>query len=102
MKLCLRCNQYFEESVEKCPTDGNILEDVGKDPLIGALINNRYLVDSVIGKGSSGIVYKARRLGRSEMVVAIKVLHSYIGAAGAAWIDFCAKLKLLVNYAIHI
>src|SRR3984957_18788557 len=84
MKLCLRCNQYFEDSVEQCPTDKNLLESVGKDPLIGALINNRYLVDSVIGKGSSGIVYKARRLGRGEMAVAIKVLHSYIGAAGSA------------------
>jgi len=84
MKLCLRCNQYFDDPVEKCPTDGAILEGVGKDPLIGALINNRYLVDSVIGKGSSGIVYKARRLGRGEVVVAIKVLHSYIGAAGSS------------------
>ncbi len=84
MKLCLRCNQYFEETADKCPSDGAILENVGKDPLIGALINNRYLVDSVIGKGSSGIVYKARRLGRGEMVVAIKVLHSYIGAAGSS------------------
>src|SRR5271154_1637909 len=84
MKLCLRCNQYFDEPVEKCPSDGTTLENVGKDPLIGALINNRYLVDSVIGKGSSGIVYKARRLGRGEMVVAIKVLHSYIGAVGSS------------------
>jgi len=84
MKLCLRCNQYFEDSVEQCPTDQILLESVGKDPLIGALINNRYLVDSVIGKGSSGIVYRATRLGRGEMVVAIKVLHSFIGAAGSA------------------
>lgn len=82
MKLCLRCNQYFEDNVEQCPTDNNSLENVGKDPLIGDLINNRYLVDSVIGKGSSGIVYRATRLGRGEMVVAIKVLHSFVGAAG--------------------
>src|SRR5215469_3127388 len=84
MKLCLSCNQYFDDNFEQCPTDQLVLESIGKDPLIGALINNRYLVDSVIGKGSSGIVYKASRLGRGEMVVAIKVLHSYIGAAGAA------------------
>ena len=84
MKLCLRCNQYFEDNIEQCPSDQTWLESVGKDPLIGALINNRYLVDSVIGKGSSGIVYRATRLGRGEMVVAIKVLHSFIGAAGSA------------------
>lgn len=79
MKLCLQCNQYFEEKIEFCPTDSLMLESVGKDPLIGALINDRYVVESVIGKGSSGIVYKARRLlmGRE---VAVKVLHSYLGA----------------------
>jgi serine/threonine-protein kinase len=62
-----------------CPRDNSILESVGKDPLIGALINDRYVVDSVVGKGSSGIVYKATRLmmGRE---VAVKVLHSFLGA----------------------
>ncbi|MBC7996732.1 MAG: protein kinase, partial [Leptolyngbya sp.] len=62
-----------------CPRDNSALESVGKDPLIGALINDRYVVDSVIGKGSSGIVYKATRLmmGRE---VAVKVLHSFLGA----------------------
>ena len=84
MKLCLRCNQYFEDNIEQCPSDKVWLESVGKDPLIGALINNRYLVDSVIGKGSSGIVYRATRLGRGEMVVAIKVLHSFIGCSGVS------------------
>ena len=79
MKLCLRCNQYFADGMAACPRDSSILESVGKDPLIGALINDRYVVDSVIGKGSSGIVYKATRLmmGRE---VAVKVLHSFLGA----------------------
>ncbi|MCC6977435.1 MAG: serine/threonine protein kinase, partial [Candidatus Melainabacteria bacterium] len=79
MKLCLRCNQYFADGMAACPRDNSVLESVGKDPLIGALINDRYVVDSVIGKGSSGIVYKATRLmmGRE---VAVKVLHSFLGA----------------------
>ncbi|HEY9868334.1 MAG TPA: protein kinase, partial [Candidatus Obscuribacterales bacterium] len=79
MKLCLRCNQYFDDGIALCPRDNSALEAVGKDPLIGALINDRYVVESVIGKGSSGIVYKATRLmmGRE---VAVKVLHSYLGA----------------------
>src|SRR5271156_5805066 len=79
MKLCLRCNQYFEDDLEQCPQDRSTLEPVGKDPLIGALINERYVVDSVIGKGSSGIVYKATRL-LMQREVAVKVLHSYLGA----------------------
>ena len=81
MKLCLRCNQYFDETERICPRDGVLLESVGKDPLIGALLSDRYVVDSAIGKGSSGIVYKATRLQRGE-VVAIKVLHNYVSAEG--------------------
>jgi serine/threonine protein kinase len=80
MKLCLRCNQYFEDSIDSCPKDSITLEYVGKDPLIGALVNDRYIVESVIGKGSSGIVYKALRLQHGEVSVALKVLHSYLSA----------------------
>lgn len=92
MKLCLQCNQYFEETVESCPNDSSRLESVGKDPLIGALINDRYVVESVIGKGSSGIVYKARRLlmGRE---VAVKVLHSYLRADGSALDRFLREAR---------
>ncbi|MFX6819224.1 protein kinase, partial [Acinetobacter baumannii] len=63
----------------QCPADNTLLEAVGDNPLIGALINDRYVVDTVIGKGSSGIVYKATRL-LMQREVAVKVLHSYLGA----------------------
>lgn len=79
MKLCLRCNNYFGDELTVCPGDNYPLEFVGKDPLVGALIKNRYAVDCVVGKGASGIVYKATRLLMGG-VVAVKVLHSYEGA----------------------
>ncbi|HEY9712351.1 MAG TPA: serine/threonine-protein kinase, partial [Chroococcales cyanobacterium] len=92
MKLCLRCNQYFEDGIDLCPIDTSLLESVGEHPLIGALINDRYVVDSVIGKGSSGIVYKATRLlmGRE---VAVKVLHSYLGADTGSLDRFLREAK---------
>ncbi len=72
--------------------DTSTLEAVGEHPLIGALINDRYVVDSVIGKGSSGIVYKATRLlmGRE---VAVKVLHSYLGAEVGALDRFLREAR---------
>lgn len=92
MKLCLRCNQYFDDDLQQCPTDQAPLEAVGKDPLIGALINDRYVVESVIGKGSSGIVYKATRLlmGRE---VAVKVIHSFLGADNASLDRFLREIR---------
>ncbi|HEY9776042.1 MAG TPA: protein kinase [Planktothrix sp.] len=92
MKLCLRCNQYFEDGIELCPIDTSQLEAVGDHPLIGALINDRYVVDSVIGKGSTGIVYKATRLLMGTEV-AVKVLHSYLGAETGALDRFLRETR---------
>ena len=92
MKLCLRCNQYFEDVAVQCPADNTALELVGDNPLIGALINDRYVVDSVIGKGSSGIVYKATRL-LMQREVAVKVLHSYLGAESGSLDRFLREAK---------
>lgn len=92
MKLCLRCNQYCSDAEEVCPNDQGALEPVGKDPLIGALIDDRYVIDSVIGKGSSGIVYKASRLMMGGEV-AVKVIHSYLGADSASLDRLLRELK---------
>lgn len=50
---------------------------VGEDPLLGFVIEGRYRIDSVIGQGSAGTVYKATQelIGRE---VAVKVLHDYL------------------------
>jgi serine/threonine protein kinase len=50
---------------------------VGDDPLLGVVVEGRYKIESVIGQGSAGTVYKAIQelIGRE---VAIKVLHDYL------------------------
>lgn len=79
MKLCLVCNFQFEDEQELCPKDYSKLVPLGKDQLIGKLIQDRYRVESVLAKGSMGVVYKAVQelIGRE---VAIKVLHGYLVA----------------------
>jgi serine/threonine protein kinase len=79
MKLCLVCNFQFEDEQELCPKDYSKLVPLGKDQLIGKLIQERYRVESVLAKGSMGVVYKAIQelIGRE---VAIKVLHGYLVA----------------------
>jgi serine/threonine protein kinase len=79
MKLCLVCNFQFEDEQELCPKDYSKLVPLGKDQLIGKLIQERYRIDATIAKGSMGVVYKATQelIGRE---VAVKVLHGYLVA----------------------
>lgn len=77
MKLCLVCNFQTAEDQDVCPRDGSSMVTVGDDPLLGMVVEGRYKIQSVIGQGSAGTVYKAVQelIGRE---VAIKVLHDYL------------------------
>ncbi|MBY0547015.1 MAG: serine/threonine protein kinase [Candidatus Obscuribacterales bacterium] len=77
MKLCLVCNFQFGDEQELCPKDLSKLVPIGKDPLIGKLIQDRYRIESLIAKGSMGVIYKATQelIGRE---VAVKVMHNYL------------------------
>lgn len=78
MKLCLICNfQTASDGQDICPRDGSSMVTVGEDPLLGLVVEGRYRIESVIGQGSAGTVYKAIQelIGRE---VAIKVLHDYL------------------------
>ncbi len=78
MKLCLICNfQTASDEQGSCPHDGSPMVTVGDDPLLGILVEDRYRIQSLIGQGSAGSVYRARQelIGRD---VAIKVLHDYL------------------------
>ncbi len=79
MKLCLVCNSHFGDDQEHCLKDNSKLVSINQDPLIGLVIQDRYKLESVIGKGTMGVVYKATQelIGRE---VAVKVLHSHLVA----------------------
>src|SRR5581483_9513211 len=71
------CNFQTAEDQDICPRDGSSMVTVGDDPLLGMVVEGRYKIQSVIGQGSAGTVYKAVQelIGRE---VAIKVLHDYL------------------------
>jgi serine/threonine-protein kinase len=77
MKLCLSCHLEFTDEMDVCPKDNVTLVTLGDDPLIGNTLQDRYKIESVIGRGAMGAVYKATQeiIGRE---VAIKVLHTHL------------------------
>jgi len=79
MKRCPGCGTFYDDDAQKfCEVDGLTLDLVpgGEekvDPFLGTVVDGRYLVESVLGKGGMGAVYKARQtsVGRD---IALKVI----------------------------
>jgi serine/threonine-protein kinase len=59
MKQCPKCGVRFYERSTLCPIDSSVLVDL-PDPLVGRVIQERYLVEELIGSGGMGSVYRGR------------------------------------------
>jgi formylglycine-generating enzyme required for sulfatase activity len=72
MKICPVCQKQFEESLNFCPVDGEVL-DIDKSSLIGTVLDGQYQIDALLGEGGMGTVYRARHILLGDNV-AIKIL----------------------------
>jgi DNA-binding NarL/FixJ family response regulator/tRNA A-37 threonylcarbamoyl transferase component Bud32 len=71
---CPICNDLFEDTYAKCPHHGVNLVPHERDPFIGTTFADRFEIQSLIGQGSGGAVYKARHKFMNRML-AIKIMH---------------------------
>jgi len=75
--ICPACNRMFDAGIFVCRGCGSGLLEIPDAPILsGAVIDERYDVEGVIGTGGMGTVYRARQRGM-EREVAIKVLHAH-------------------------
>jgi eukaryotic-like serine/threonine-protein kinase len=82
MPICPHCEATTDKMLASCPSgDGYYCVDeteyaaYSDDPLIGRRIADRFIVSSVLGRGSMGQVYKARQ-HQVERDVALKIFRS--------------------------
>lgn len=75
MKQCPRCQREYPNNRAKCAKDGTKLVPVttGQD-LTGRHLENKYLIERLLGKGAMGVVYLATHSTVGHRV-AVKVLH---------------------------
>ena len=100
LKSCPECYSEYEDSVEKCESDGTALRKIERDPLIGTRLADRYEIVSVVGRGGMGVVYKVRQ-EQMDRFMAIKMLHSHMVAEPEAVKRFYREAKTVSQVRHH-
>jgi serine/threonine protein kinase len=72
-----------------------------RDPLLGKTLDDRYVIESKIAAGGYGTVYRARWVqpGRSDLPVAIKVVHARHSTDPAIGVRFRREAAVLSRLA---
>ena len=99
MLHCPSCGQQYSAELNICPADGSPLQAdatvavaAPSDPLIGLTLDDKYRIESRLGVGGMGTVYRARHL-LIDRAVAIKVLSQRFVEDDAAQMRFRREAK---------
>lgn len=72
--ICPHCRTSLEENPSSCPKCGEPLDDDDDVSLVGTVVAEKFALESILGEGAMGRVYRARQL-TLDKPVAVKILH---------------------------
>jgi serine/threonine-protein kinase len=78
--LCRSCKAVFRRELRFCPADGTRLIELVEDPLLGQVLAERYVVQSLLGEGGMGRVYYGADADGGQRRYAVKVLYGELSA----------------------
>ncbi len=87
---CPECLAVFRSKYGYCPQDGSELLPCGDEPLLGATIAERYVIEEIIGEGAMGMVYRARHV-RLPRTFAVKVLFGDLASDAVMRLRFAQE-----------
>lgn len=90
---CPRCGLCADERTARCPDDGEAMRRV---PGLTSVIERKYRIDRLIGRGGMGAVYRARDVGL-ERDVAIKVIRASLAEADDARRRFRREARIVAR-----
>src|SRR5919106_5474683 len=97
MSVCPQCHRNFgDREFRICPVDGaNLVDEPTRlvDPMLGRVLDGRFRLIKVIGRGGMGAVYKAIHI-QMDRVCAIKLLSPVSSDKDAAVARFRREAKM--------
>src|SRR4029450_471344 len=81
-RACVSGGGEFCEDIAHCPDDGTLLTPLADQPVVGAVLGDRYEITGVIAGGGMGTIFRARHQ-LMKRTVAIKMLHPQLVSSAA-------------------
>jgi serine/threonine protein kinase/tetratricopeptide (TPR) repeat protein len=100
MKHCPKCRIYYPNAQAFCNEDGAILSLKDQYGLNGRIINDKYLIEALVGVGGMSAVYCAQQFGVVRRV-AFKILLPHLAANNEKMVSFFEREARTAGRLLH-